>query len=143
MKLVGTSTWSGSWKQGSGKISTASATLKDAAVSYSSRFEGTPGACPEELLAAAHAACYNQALANIAGQNHLQTTSIDTTVELELGFDDAGRPEVKSIHFIVASAIPGATEEQFQKFAEGARVGCAISKIISLPTSIHAELIKQ
>ncbi|BAV04914.1 osmotically inducible protein OsmC [Filimonas lacunae] len=141
MNLTGISTWKGSWKKGNGTLSTQTRILEAVPVSYSSRFEHAPGAIPEELLAAAHAACYNQALANIAGQNQLETTSINTTVNLDLGFDDAGRPEIKSIHFNVEAAIPGASEQQFQTFAEGARVGCAISKIIKLPTTINARLL--
>jgi len=143
MKATGISTWKGSWKQGSGTISTKSATLENAAVSYSSRFEGTPGASPEELLAAAHAACFNQALANIAGQNNLTTTSIHTEVEIELGFEEiTGHPEIKSIHFNVNSEIPDATEEQLQDFAHRASLSCTISKIIKLTATVNAALMK-
>lgn len=142
MKSTGISTWKGSWKQGNGTISTKTETLKDAPVSYSSRFEGTAGASPEELLAAAHAACFNQALANIAGKNGLETASINTTVDIELGFDESnGNPEIKSLHFNTESAIPGASEEQLKDFAEKARVGCTISKIIKLETTVSATLI--
>jgi|SRR6218665_628839 len=142
MKAIATSTWEGSWKKGDGTISTNSGILTSVPVSYSSRFEGTPGASPEELLAAAHAACYNQALANIAGKNNFETETIHTTVEVELGFDENnGNPEIKSLHFTVASKIPGATEGQLADFAEKARVGCTISKIIKLETTVSPSLI--
>ena len=48
MKAIGLSNWKGTWKTGTGTISTASDTLKETAYTFSSRFEGTPGASPEE-----------------------------------------------------------------------------------------------
>lgn len=142
IKAIGTSTWSGTWKEGSGTISTKSETIKDAPVSYSSRFEGTPGASPEELLAAAHAACFNQALANIAGQNNLRTESIYTEVKIELGFEEStGHPEIKAIYFEVTSEISNATDEQFQAFAQRASQSCTISKLIKLAPSVKATLL--
>jgi len=138
MKARGISTWKGSWKQGEGTISTESPVIKEQAYSYASRFQGTPGASPEELLAAAHAACYNHALANVAGKNNLTTESIHTVVDINLGFDEADRPEIKGLHFTVEANIPGATAQQFQEFANQARLGCAISKIIKIETTISA-----
>lgn len=145
-KSTGIATWKGSWKQGSGTISTQSGNLKEATVTYSSRFEDAPGGSPEELLAAAHAACFNQAVANNAVMKNLETTSIYTTADIELGFDDTtGYPQIKSLHFNVESEIPGATQEQFEFFLERARVGCTISKIINqevLPLTVSGKLIQ-
>ncbi|MDP9077671.1 MAG: OsmC family peroxiredoxin [Bacteroidota bacterium] len=142
---TGISTWKGSWKEGNGTISTKTGYLKDAPVSYSSRFEGTTGASPEELLAAAHAACFNQAVANNAVMKNLETKSIYTTADIVLGFDETtGYPQIKSLHFTVESEIPGATQEQFEFFLERARVGCTISKIINqevLPLTVTGKLI--
>jgi osmotically inducible protein OsmC len=143
---TGISTWAGSWKQGNGTISTQSGTLKDAYVSYASRFEDAPGASPEELFAAAHAACFNQALANNAGMNKLETLSINTTADIVLGFDEnTGHPQIKSLHFNVESEIPGATEEQFAAWLERARSGCTIAKVLNpatLVTTVTGKLIK-
>ncbi len=62
MKAEAYSNWTGTWKEGSGSISTKSPTVKQQQFSYASRFHGAPGGSPEELLAAAHAGCFNQAL---------------------------------------------------------------------------------
>lgn len=141
----GISTWKGSWKQGEGTISTKSGVLKDAFVSYSSRFEDAPGASPEELFAAAHAACFNQAVANNAVMKNLESASIYTTADIVLGFDETtGYPQIKSLHFHCESEIPGATQEQFEFFIERARVACTISKIINqdvLPLTVSGKLI--
>ena len=146
-KSTGISTWKGSWKEGSGTISTQTGYLKEAPVTYSSRFEDAQGASPEELLAAAHAACFNQAVANNAVMQNLETTSIYTTADIELGFDDStGYPQIKSLHFNVEAEIPGATQEQFEYYLERARVGCTISKIINqevLPLTVSGKLIQK
>ncbi|MFA6083493.1 OsmC family peroxiredoxin [Mucilaginibacter sp.] len=143
---TGISTWKGSWKQGTGTISTKSGVLKDQFVSFASRFEDAPGASPEELFAAAHAACFNQALANNAGMNKLETASIRTAADIVLGYDEnTGHPQIKSLHFTVESEIPGATEEQFEAWLERARSGCTISKILNpetLTTTVTGKLIK-
>jgi osmotically inducible protein OsmC len=65
MKAAGYSTWKGSWKQGNGTISIQTNTMKDVPDTFSSRFEGAPGASPEELLTTAHAGCFNQACPTI------------------------------------------------------------------------------
>ena len=142
MKATGISTWAGTWKKGNGFISTKSDILQKAPVSFSSRFEGTPGASPEELLAAAHAACFNQALSNIAGMSKLETESIHTVVDIDLGFAaGTGVPEIKSLHFQVSAKIPTATQAQFDDFTERARTGCTISKIIKLETTLSGTLL--
>jgi osmotically inducible protein OsmC len=65
--VTGRSQWSGTFFDGTGTLSTQTTdTLRDARYTFSSRFEGAPGAIPEELLVTAHAGCYNHALANIA-----------------------------------------------------------------------------
>ncbi|MDR6376118.1 organic hydroperoxide reductase OsmC/OhrA [Paraburkholderia caledonica] len=66
MEATGFSNWTGTWKGGSGTVSTKTDLFHDAPYTYASRFEGARGASPEELLAVAHAACFNQALATIS-----------------------------------------------------------------------------
>src|SRR5476651_2321262 len=123
MKAIGYATWQGSWKQGDGTVSTASAVLKNQLCSYASRFEGAPGASPEELLAAAHASCFNQALANNFGMIDLEAESISTTVAIKFGIDDEGHPYIRGSHIVVQAKAPGCTEEKFQHCAERARIG--------------------
>jgi osmotically inducible protein OsmC len=72
MKATGLSTWQGTCETGFGTISTTSDTFKAKPYSFSSRFNGTSGASPEELLAAAQAGYFNQALANNFGMIGLE-----------------------------------------------------------------------
>ena len=141
MKATATSTWKGTWKEGEGTISTQTGIIKDAFYSYSSRFEGTPGGSPEELLGAAHAGCFNQALANNFGMIDLVAESIKTSVTVEFGTGDDGFPAIKSSHITVEAKVPGATEERFQYCAERARTRCTISKIFNIEISMSATLL--
>jgi osmotically inducible protein OsmC len=140
MKVSGTSDWRGAFKDGRGTISTANTdTLPHVPYTFASRFEGAPGAIPEELLAAGHAGCFNHALANISGQHHLQVESVHTAVEVTMGTDDHG-PAITGIHVTTDATIPGATEEKFQEIAEGARARCAFSKALSVNITMKATL---
>jgi osmotically inducible protein OsmC len=141
MKAKGISSWQGSWKEGAGTISTDSGTVEQTVYSFASRFEGAPGASPEELLAAAHAGCFNQALANNFGMNGLTAQSIDTSVTVELGQDELGRPAIMGAHIDVEAEVPGATIEQFDLCAKRASTNCTISKIMRCPITLQARLL--
>ncbi|WP_397448220.1 OsmC family peroxiredoxin [Pseudomonas sp. NA-150] len=140
MKSVGYATWVGTWKEGAGTLSTKSETLKNSAYSFSSRFEGTPGASPEELLGAAHAGCFNQALANNFGMIGVVAESITTSVTVDLGYGDDGHPAIKNVHVITQAKVPGLGEEKFQYCAERARANCTLSKIFKCEITMDATL---
>lgn len=141
MKSTGYSTWAGTWKQGSGTISTQTDTFKDKPYSFSSRFEGTPGGSPEELLAVAQAGCFNQALANNFGMIGFEATSIDTSVENELGYGDDGHPAIKSSFVTTKAKVPGISQEQFDYCAERARTTCTIAVVLKLDIGMSATLV--
>jgi osmotically inducible protein OsmC len=133
--------WDGSFFEGTGTLSTTTTkTVEAAPYTFASRFEGAPGAIPEELLAVGHAGCYNHALANVARKRGVAVESIDTSVELTMGKDDRGYV-VDGIHIVVSAALPGVTEETFLEIAEGARVGCAISRALRVPITLDATLV--
>ncbi|MFD0309390.1 OsmC family peroxiredoxin [Streptomyces sp. NPDC127119] len=140
MIVVGNSDWRGAFRDGAGSISTTTDTLQSP-YTFASRFEGAPGAIPEELLAAGHAGCFNHALANISNQNGLTVESVHTSVEVTMGTDDHG-PAITGIHVLTEAKIPGATEEKFQEMAEGARAWCSFSKAIAAPITMTATFSK-
>jgi lipoyl-dependent peroxiredoxin len=140
MKSTGHSTWKGNWKQGSGTVSTTTDTIKEAPFSFSSRFEGTPGASPEELLATAQAGCFNQALANNFGMIGFEAESIETSVEIELGYGDDGHPRIKSSFVTTTAKIPGIPQERFDYCAERARTTCTIALLLKLEIGMSATL---
>ncbi|GAB7071239.1 OsmC family peroxiredoxin [Mycobacterium hodleri] len=141
--VTGQSQWNGTFKEGTGTLSTTTSdTIREAPYTYASRFEGAPGAIPEELLVTGHAGCYNHALANITFKAGAAVESISTTAELTMGTDDQGSDghgySVEGIHFIVVADIPGVTDEQFAELAEEARALCSISKILTVPITLDA-----
>jgi lipoyl-dependent peroxiredoxin len=140
MKATGYSTWNGSWKRGNGTISTQTKTMKDVPYTFSSRFEGAPGASPEELLAAAHAGCFNQALANNFGMISFEAESISTSVSIEFGDSVAGHPAIKSSHITVEANVPNISKEQFDYCVQQARNNCTISRVLKCDITSSATL---
>jgi lipoyl-dependent peroxiredoxin len=141
--VTGQSQWYGSFKEGTGSLSTKTTdTVREAPYTFASRFEGAPGAIPEELLVTGHAGCYNHALANIAFKAGATVESISTTAELTMGTDDQGSDghgySVEGIHFIVAANLPGITDDTFAELTEQARALCSISKILRIPITLDA-----
>jgi osmotically inducible protein OsmC len=141
MQAKAFSSWQGSWKEGSGDISTADRVVDQAPYTFASRFENAPGASPEQLLAAAHAGCFNQALANNFGMLALTAQRIDTSVAVDLGRDEQGRPTIKGVHIDVQASAPGISAEQFAHCAERARSNCSISKVLSCAITLSAVLL--
>lgn len=141
MKATGLSNWKGTWKEGSGTISTRSDTLKEAPYSFSSRFEGTPGASPEELLSAALAGCFNQALANNFGMIGFEADSIETSVTIELGYGQDGHPALLNTVLTTDAKVPNIPQERFEYCAERARTTCTIAMAFKLEIAMTATLI--
>jgi len=141
MIATGLSTWTGSWKKGNGTISTKSKILDNEPFSFSSRFEGTPGASPEELLASAQAGCFNQALANNFGMIGLEAENIETSVAIELGYGADGHPAILSSHVTVRAKAPGVTKEQFAYCTERARTTCTIALLLKIDIGMSATLV--
>ena len=141
--VTGSSQWYGSFLEGTGNLSTeTTGTIRSAPYTYASRFEGAPGAIPEELLVTGHAGCYNHALANIARKNGVAVESITTTAQLTMGTDNQGSDghgySVEGIHLIVQADLRDITDEKFQEIADDARKLCSISKILRVPITLDA-----
>lgn len=131
--------WSGDLKSGAGKISTRSATLISAPYDFRKRFEGAEGTNPEELIAAAHAACFTMALSGELGKAQMVADELATTATVTLDFID-GAPTVTKVHLDVKAKIPGATEAAFQAAAAAAKAGCPISRLLKAEISMTAAL---
>jgi osmotically inducible protein OsmC len=97
--------WKGSLKEGKGTISSESGVLSNTAYSFSTRFENAKGTNPEELIAAAHAGCFNMALSAQLGNAGITPESLETTASLTLDKLEAGWTVTK-IHLDVAARIP-------------------------------------
>ncbi|ALZ82775.1 MULTISPECIES: OsmC family protein [Pseudomonas] len=129
MKKYASAVWQGGLKDGKGHISTESGALKDNAYGFNTRFEGTPGTNPEELIGAAHAGCFSMAFSMLLGQNGLTPERIETKADVTL--DKVGDGfEITTIDLTMKAKIPGATQEQFTTIANQAKEGCPVSKVL-------------
>ena len=140
MKTQGSAAWSGGIKDGKGSISTKSGALSAYPYGFASRFEGKPGSNPEELIGAAHAACFTMALSLILGEAGLTATQMDTTAEVTLDKVGDGYA-ITASHLTLKAKIPGATDAKFKELAAMAKAGCPVSKLLKADISLDASLI--
>jgi osmotically inducible protein OsmC len=126
-------------KNGGGTISTETGVLKEAPYGFKSRFENGPGTNPEELLGAAHAACFTMALSGMLGGAGLTADKIETHAEVSLDKVGDGY-EVTASHLSVVASIPGADDAKFQEIAERAKAGCPLSKVMRAKITMEARL---
>ena len=121
--------WNGGGKDGKGRISTASGTLSNVGYSAGMRFGDEKGTNPEELIAAAHAGCFNMALAfGLSASGH-KTGELTTKAEVRIEQEGAGWT-VKSSALTLRGKVPGVSAEEFRKAAEAAKAGCPISRLL-------------
>ncbi len=132
--------WKGGLKDGKGIVTTASGVLKATPYSFSTRFENGQGTNPEELIAAAHAACFSMALSAQLGNAGITPESISTEATLTLEKLEAGFTITK-IHLDVAAKIPGGDKAAFDKAAQNAKTGCPVSKVLKAEITMQAKLI--
>jgi len=125
----GLARWRGDLKNGGGVLATASGALQEAPYSFASRFEDAPATNPEELIAAAHAACYAMALSNIlAGEGH-PPAEVRTQVTLRMRMDPSG-PSIVAAHIECDAEVPGIAAADFEAAAAKAKEGCPVSRLL-------------
>ena len=127
MKRSATAVWKGSFKEGSGSFGVGSGAIKDVPYTFKTRFEGTVGANPEELIAAAHASCFTMALGAQMNERGIVPESIDT--HCDITFENLTL--TKSVLTTTVTA-PGADTAKIQEAAAAAKAGCPISKVLKL-----------
>jgi osmotically inducible protein OsmC len=125
----GNAEWRGDLRGGSGTVSVASG-LFDGTYSFGTRFEEEPGTNPEELIAAAHAACFSMALSNILAEAGHAPESVKTTAKVHLRFVD-GAPTIAQIDLITEGRVPGIDQDQFADYATQAKAGCPVSRALA------------
>ena len=122
--------WEGSGKKGQGQISTDTGALKKYPYGFASRFEDDrQGTNPEEILGAAHAACFAMAFSFACDKAGFATTSVDTQAHVRLTPQGDGFV-IDRIALILKAVIPGIDEAQFQKIALVAKQDCPLSKAL-------------
>jgi lipoyl-dependent peroxiredoxin len=124
----GSAEWMGGLKEGKGSLSLGSGAFQGS-YSFGSRFEEGKGTNPEELIGAAHAACFSMALAGALGKAGFEPNRVTTTANVEL--DMKNGPRIATITLQTEAEVPGIKEEEFLKQAEGAKENCPVSKALA------------
>jgi len=127
--------WKGDLKSGKGSINTETKLLNNTPYDAGSRFESGSTTNPEELVGAAHSACYSMALANSLSKEGFKVNSIKTDAKVHLEKTDAGFTITK-IELDTVGDVEGIDNEKFQKFAEQTKGGCPVSRALTGPTII-------
>ncbi|HEY7444055.1 MAG TPA: OsmC family protein [Vicinamibacterales bacterium] len=140
MKRSASAVWTGGLKDGKGTVSTESGTLSDVPYNFRMRFESEKGTNPEELIAAAHAACFSMALSKILGDAGMKAESIDTKATVSLDQVEGGFA-VTSSALETRVRIPNADKAAFQKAADAAKSGCPVSKLLNARITLEATLL--
>lgn len=131
----GSATWTGDLISGSGELTVGEGAWTS---TYSGRsrfhdvlpgFEDAAGTNPEELVAAAHAACFSMALSLGLSETGHPPSSINTTARVHLRIAD-GAPTIQQIELETEGSVPGLTEEEFEEHAERAKTSCIISRAL-------------
>jgi lipoyl-dependent peroxiredoxin len=134
-----TTHWEGSLMEGAGQVTLESSGLGTYDVSWPSRAEEANGkTSPEELIAAAHSACFSMALSHRLAGDGNPPESLDTSAAVTFQPGEG----ITGIHLTVKATVPGLTAEAFAEAAEGAKTGCPVSKALAGTTiTLDAQLL--
>jgi len=131
--------WKGDLRSGLGTISSASGVLSNTPYSFRDRFENGPNTNPEELIAAAHAACFSMALSLMLQNEGLKADSMETTCTITLD-KEGDEFAIKRSHLELTARIPGASQDAFQRATQAAKEGCPVSKLYDTEITLDAKL---
>jgi osmotically inducible protein OsmC len=125
--------WTGTLEQGVGKVELTSSKIGTYEVSFPKRVADNAGGTtsPEELIAAAHSACYAMALSGEIGRAGGTPQALDVQADVTLGPDPAGGFKLTGIKLTVRGEVDGLNAEQFAQAAQAAKEGCPISKALA------------
>jgi osmotically inducible protein OsmC len=128
--------WQGDLKSGTGTFTAGDTISGD--YSFRSRFEDGPGANPEQLIGAAHAACFSMALSAALAEAGTPPTSIRTNAVVTLRLVD-GAPTIAKIELTTVGVVPGIDDATFQQQATAAKRDCPVSRALASVPEITLE----
>lgn len=131
--------YEGLGRDGKGHIWTKRGALDAEPYGFASRFEDGPGTNPEELIAAAHAACFTMALSFALAKAGHSDGHLDTEAKVTLDKDGEGFAVTKSALSLTAK-VPGVAQEDFDRIADEAKANCPISKLLNCEITLEKTL---
>jgi osmotically inducible protein OsmC len=134
MNRIATVTWKGAGKEGHGSISTQSGALNKVHYAWSSRFENASGTNPEELIAAAHAACFTMKLSFVLAEAGFPPEIIETSAKVTLEKDS-----ISHSHIITRATVHNISNQKFEECADKA-IHCIVSRVLNAAITMEATL---
>lgn len=131
--------WEGDIKHGKGTVSTESGVLNQQPYGFNTRFEGAKGTNPEELIGAAHAACFSMALSLMLGDAGYTADHIDTVADVSLDKADGGFAITK-VALQSKVGVPGIDEQTFDGIIQKAKAGCPVSQLLKAEITLDYQL---
>ncbi len=131
--------YEGFGKEGKGSITTKSSVLNAQPYGFGTRFEGLPGTNPEELIAAAHAACFTMALSFGLARAGYSGDTLETSAEVTLDQIDGGF-EISKSALTLTGKVPGISAEEFAAIAKEAEMNCPVSKLLDCEITLEHRL---
>jgi len=123
-----TTHWEGSLMEGAGRVSLDSSGLGTYDVTWASRSADPDGrTSPEELIAAAHSACFSMALSNMLAKGGHAPDALDTSAAVTFQPGEG----ITGIHLVVQGTVPGLTAKEFEGIAQDAKANCPVSKALT------------
>ncbi len=122
--------WTGNMREGQGTLGVGSGLVQNLKYTYATRFENAPGTNPEELLAAAHAACYSMALAGVLTKQDHPPEQIQTRATCTVVQQPEGGWRITRMHLDVRATVPGLDRATFEQLAQQAEQECPVSNVI-------------
>lgn len=122
--------WEGPGKTGQGQVSTETGALKNHPYGVSARFADGKGTNPEEILGAAHAACFTMFFAVVCEKEGLNVSAIDTTATVRLAKEGEGW-KIDRIALAMEATVPGLDQARFKELAETSKKNCPVSKALA------------
>ena len=131
--------WEGDLRSGHGHFSGDSGAI-GGEYTFGTRFGDDRGTNPEELIGAAHAACFTMALSLILGEAKLTAEQMETKADVTLEKQGDGFA-ITSVHLTLTAKIPGADKAKFEELAAMAKAGCPVSKLLNTKITLDATLL--
>ena len=130
--------WKGDGADGTGVLTAQSGAFNNMPYSFKTRFkndDGTLGTNPEELIAAAHAGCFNMKLSFVLNESNYNPEELNT--DAVLTFEDG---KIISIELNLSAKVSGVSKEEFEELAEDAKKNCPISGVLNCDIILNPTL---
>ncbi len=139
LKRTGSATWFGGFELGHGTLSLPSGKRHDRFYNAASRFALRSGSNPEELVAIAHAGCFNMMMSLVLLEARLTANELHTlaTVTLDERFANFG---ISAVHLCLRADVPGVDAAVFRRLAERARSKCPMTRLLHVPVTLDVTL---